>query len=493
MKILTAKSFFPLMLALLATATMAQTTPTFKKFTPKENGYYTNSLPSLPVPAKPSTQQHGIPLGAHANDIIALQNARAMQHMGVKPPVAPPSDPVLLQEFMRNQRREYQEAESKRRMHQEVLDDLNERRNDDASREDAFYASERFKADNASYWKAKQQLSDMLAGRTPMSLKDAFYILENAYGNTYLSYEEYSFTLKKSGDFIKQWLNENGHNTRDNQALHFGIQAFMRDTLTVSKLSIEPSGVSKTHHLPFVYDYQDFRAEEDFRNYFVTKTLATGAGQCNSLPAAYLLLAEQLGAKAYLSFAPLHSFIKFPDKAGNMHNYEPTSHLEIADQWYAEHLYISQDAYRNRLYLDTLGNRQIVASAMMDLAFGYMRKNGVADGQFIIECVRDGMPYFPGKASVQGWLLRSAVLANALHRTLEQHSIRDLKDIQKSPQAVEIYQYMLVVEQKLKDLGYNELPTQLYDQLMQQQDVKGRAQKEKHDTKTKRDLFSTFK
>ena len=31
----------------------------------------------------------------------------------------------------------------------------------------------------------------------------------------------------------------------------------------------------------------------------------------------------------------LHSFIKFPDNNGNIHNYEPTSHFEISDQWYA--------------------------------------------------------------------------------------------------------------------------------------------------------------
>ena len=35
--------------------------------------------------------------------------------------------------------------------------------------------------------------------------------------------------------------------------------------------------------------------------------------------------------KTYLSYAPLHSFIKFPDNGGGIHNYEPTSHFEISD------------------------------------------------------------------------------------------------------------------------------------------------------------------
>jgi hypothetical protein len=164
-------------------------------------------------------------------------------------------------------------------------------------------------------------------------------------------------------------------------------------------------------HTPFTYDYEDFRAEEDFRNYFVTKTLATGTGQCNSLPTTYLLLAEQMGVKAYLSYAPLHSFIKFPDAEGTIHNYEPTNHFEISDQWYAQHLNISQQAYKSKIYLDTLDKKQIVAAAMMDLAYGYMRKHGVADGTFISECVADAIQFFPRKtANIQGWLCEARSL-----------------------------------------------------------------------------------
>ena len=303
-------------------------TPTFKKFRPTDNGgYYVDSADQYIQ--KSGDLQTSNPMGTHANNVIAQQNARAMQQMGYRQPVFPPSDPTLAHEFIVNQ---YKESYGQQAELNEVLNDLNEIRNDEfLRRKSNYYSSVKFKTESASYWKAKALLGNMLSGKTPLSLKDAFYILENAYDNTHLSYAEYNSVLKKSAQFIKQWLNENGHNTDDNRALHFGIQSFMRDTLAVSKLIQEPSGVSKTRHLPFTYDYVDFRAEEDFRNYFVTKTLATGTGQCNSLPTTYLLLAEQLGAKTYLSFAPLHSFIKFPDNGGGIHNYEPTSHFEISD------------------------------------------------------------------------------------------------------------------------------------------------------------------
>lgn len=465
-------------------------TPTFKKFSATDNkAYYINSSQGY---ISQLGNQQIIPMGSHANQILAQQNANAMRQMGYRSPVVPPSDPALMGEFMRSQYNAYLQQTQQSN---ELLNDLNELRNDDLLRRQSnYYSSEKFKTESASYWKAMALLENMLLGKTPLSLKDAFYTLENAYGDIHLNYAEYNSILKKSAAFIQQWLKEHGHSATDNTTLHFGIQSFMRDTLTISKLIQEPSGVSKSMHMPFTYDYIDFRAEEDFRNYFVTKTLATGTGQCNSLPTTYLLLAEQLGVKAYLSYAPLHSFIKFPDNNGIIHNYEPTSHFEISDQWYASQLGISQQAYKSKIYLDTLNKKQIVAAAMLDLAYGYLRKHGVADGVFISECVQKAMPYFPGQvANVQGWLLRSTLLTSKLHRILQRDGIRDLKDIDKSPEGKEVYNHLKSIDQLLDELGYDELPTNQYEQLMRQQDTKGRKQKETVNTKTKRDLFTNFK
>jgi hypothetical protein len=489
MKFLVLMPFVAIPLVMCA-QTKTPETPTFKKFTPTEiNGYYTNSTQST---YQSDEQQSSYPMGTHADNIVAQQNTRAMQQMGYKPRVVPPSDPVLAHQFIVNQSKQTygQQAELN-----EILNELNEIRSDDIQRTNSnYYSSEKFKTESASYWKAKALLNNMLSGKTPLSLKDAFYILENAYGNTQLSYTEYNSILKNSTQFIQDWLKEHGHSTTDNSSLHFGIQSFMRDTLTVSKLIQEPSGISKTMHVPFTYDYVDFRAEEDFRNYFVTKTFATGTGQCNSLPTTYLLLAEQLGAKAYLSYAPLHSFIKFPDNKGSIRNYEPTSHFEISDQWYVNQLRISQEAYESKIYLDTLNKKQVVAAAMMDLAYGYLRKHGVADGAFISECVQDAIQYFPGKvANVQGWLLRSTLLTAKLDRILQRDGIRDLKDIDKSPEAKEVYNQLKSIDQLLDELGYDELPTNMYEQLIQEQNAKGRLQKENTDTKTKRDLFTSYK
>ena len=88
------------------------------------------------------------------------------------------------------------------------------------------------------------------------------------------------------------------------------------------------------------------------------------------MPAIYLILAEALGVKAYLSTAPEHSFIKYPDKNGNIVNYEPTSNWKISDKWYVDNMAISAQAVRNHIYLDTFNKRQIIADQMLSLAIG---------------------------------------------------------------------------------------------------------------------------
>ncbi len=336
-----------------------------------------------------------------------------------------------------------------------------------------------------------QNLNDMLSGKRKLSVADAYFEIENAYGNSYLSQKEYNETIKQSVNFIRAWLVENNYNLKDNDALHFGIQKFMSETLSVKKNTPDSkSPPEKITHLPFFYDYNDFTAEKDFRNYFSTKCLATGSGQCNSLPAVYSALAEGLGAKSYLTFAPQHSFIKYPDDKGNIHNYEPTSNWKISDEWYADNMFISPTAKATGIYLDTLNRKQVVASCLLDLAFGYMKKFGAADGEFVKECVSTSMKYFPKGNNIEAYFVYSSLLARQLDRKLNETNITDLKDISKSPEAQKLYQALIQNEEAIKNLGYQDTPESLYQELMQQHEFKGRQQSEKNISgKEKRNLF----
>lgn len=286
-------------------------------------------------------------------------------------------------------------------------------------------------------------------------------------------------------------MQQNGFNINDNEAKNMALQKLMSDTLTITIAS--PDGIKAKQtitHYPYFYDYEDFKGEKDYRNFFTTKCLATGSGQCNSLPAVYAGYAEKLNAKCYLAFAPLHSFIKYPAKNGKIHSYEPTSNWNISDKWYEDNLFISAKAKASGIYLDTLNKKQIIANCMNDLAFGYMQKFGAADGVFIKDCVATAMQYFPKKNNIEAYFIYSSLLARQLYQVMDENKITNLRDIQKVPAAVKLYNALLQNEEAIKNMGYQELPEQLYDELMQQHEFKGRKQAAKNkDGKQKRDLF----
>lgn len=434
-------------------------------------------------------------MGGNAGNIINQQNRQAMQMMGYQPPVVPPSDPQQFHQFMMNQYNQSVNANKNYEQHQELLKILNEINAEEKGKRfnPAYYTSADFTAKTKSYTDALQYLKDMLAGKKQLSVKDAYFAMENAYGDSYLSQKEYSENIKQSVNFIKKWLMQNGYDVKDNMALHYGIQKFLRDTLAFTVTSPDNMKPPQTiTHFPFFYDYNDFKGEKDFRNYFTTKCLATGSGQCNSLPAVYIMLAEGLGATFYLAFAPHHSFVKYPDNKGKVHSYEPTSSWNISDRWYEDNMFISAEAKRSGIYLDTLNKKQIVANCLLDLAFGYLNKFGAADGKFIQECIVTAIDHFPNTHNITAYFLYSSMLARMLDQELYLNNITDLKDINKSPRAVELFNKLKKNEETIKALGYQDTPEQLYEEVMQLHEFRGKKQEEKKITgKEKRNLFLT--
>ena len=359
------------------------------------------------------------------------------------------------------------------------------------SKED-YWKSPEFAQQTKAYSDAFDKLKDMLTGKTPLSVKDAYYEIENANGNTYLSKEEYDLQIKKSSNFIRQWLVENKYSLKNNISLHFGIQKFMSDTLTIGKKhNKEMPGIKPETHLGFYYDYQDYKAQKDERSYYVTKTFATGNGQCHTLPIVYLILAEQLGAKTYLSYAPIHSFIKYPDNKGNIHNYEVTTNWQISDQWYKENFNIKSLAIKKVIYLNTMNSQQIVACAMLDLASSYDKKFGITDGSFIAQCVDYAINYFPNKeANITAWLLRVKVANIKLNRIAKNNPDKTKEEIENIPEAKALINDLNLLETKIESLGYEPIPEAIYDKMLQNQENKANLQDLKQlDNLKKRDLF----
>jgi|GEM_PF-1029145 len=405
----------------------------------------------------------------HANTIIQRTN----QHMRS-------NAPATQEDIIANVER--QKQEQKLKYLADLLNDIS--RNQPHYTPD-FMQSADFLKESVPFWSAFNKLRDMLEGKIPFSLKDAFFIYETAYGQRYLSYEEYTSILKESVAFIRQWAKENHRNLNLPEDAHYCIQKFMRDTLSVRQ------PMMKTH-FPFFYDYSDPRGTQDIRSQHVNKTLATGTGQCHTLPVTYSLLAEGIGVSCYISYAPHHSFIKYPDNKGFLLNYEPTSHWHLSDQYYEDWLHIKSEAKISGIYLDTLNPKMIVAACIMDLAFGYENRIGVADGKFMTECIDYAMQYFPKEANIQGHLLRGLIITTKLERLMRKQGISDIHRMDEVPGALELYNQLGETTLKIESLGHQDIPEEVYEKLVKEHEQKGRIQAVKNiDTKVKRNQFVT--
>lgn len=417
---------------------------------------------------------------------IAQQNRQLMQQLGHTPPptqaeIAAAQQKHLLGKAPELSAREQQLAELK--------NILNEVKNINTGMQKmGYYEQPAFKTDYIKYQTTLANFKQILSnGAQNISLADAIYQSEAAFGKLHLTFKEYKRNIALSAAFIKQWMRENNLPLNNAEAIHLAIQTFMGETMHITDTNLLGFGAVPHTHKPFMYDYIDYRGEKDLRNYFLTKTLATGTGQCNTLPRVYLVLAEALHVEAYLTFAPQHSFIKYKNNKGIIQNYEPTIHWHMTDQDYMEEMPIMSAATQNAIYLDTLNKQQIIASLVIDLAYNFMREHWLADGTFINECINLGMLYFNNS---EGLLLKNMLLASQLERTLAREKITNLNDIENNPKALKVFNAYKESEANMEALGIQDYPESKYQAMLAKHDKRGKLQAAKHiDTKSKRSLF----
>lgn len=462
-------------------------TPDEPQFTGSFNtaGYYFNStIQASQVNTWVQPNMYG---ENNAGMIINQTNNQSKQAMGFPTmPIIPFSDPVQRHEQIINEYNSDRRAESTEVLKQKhLLEVLNE-----VHTESSRYGNSTNKNNTAvaeSYQKAYTQVNNMLTGKNNLSFINASYYTETAYGDPYMDYTEYKKNILQSAEFIKKWLKENNAPAVA-QNIHFAIQQFMGDTMSVTMTPADSKESKQTiTHYPFKYDYEDYDGKTDYRNYFSTKCLATGTGQCNSMPIVYLQLCEALGVKGYLTFAPFHSFIKYQNEKGNVINYEPTSHWTIPDKWYQDNLGVTPQAKAKGIYLDTLNRKQAVANTLVDLAISYMLKAPNPDSAFVMKCLTTAQKYFPKNNNVYIYLAKSSLLSRQLDKALRKHGVKDLGEVKNHADTNNLYNSLMQNENILTELGYQELPQEVYDEMIKYQKNKTNAP----NAKVKKSLFKT--
>lgn len=413
-----------------------------------------------------------------------LQNLEYRQKFGHDPQ---PTQQSIAEAQERQRNGKAPELSPREKMMKQVNESLieDQKRNTDMVQSD-HYNSPEFIADLPNYTGAIDFIREMLEGKRKLSVKDAYYKAEAAFGRLQLTYEEYNTLIKSNADFIRQWLVENKYDLKNPEKLHFGIQEFMSDTLYITVNG------KRVRHVPYYYDYIDFQAKDDKHNYFVTKTLATGTGQCHTFPVMYLILAEALGVDAYLAYNPKHSFIRFRNNNGTVISYETTVDRFMGDAFYSQSMPVMAIAQKNKIYTHNMTKKQVVASVLYDLAANFIEEHWVSDQQIIKQCVEIAKPYFPQHGYVNGTEshLWKKIYARDLNAMVEARKITTESEMKKYPEIMKAYLLYVEYVKKIRALGVQDIPAEEELRMAEYMDTKGRLQTAKGiKSKEKRSLF----
>lgn len=236
------------------------------------------------------------------------------------------------------------------------------------------------------YDKAFVEMSDMLDGKKPLSIRKAVFMAEWAYLDGNLDYEkDFCEPVKKGADYLKRMIVAN-HWEKYKTAKQIALCNFF----------FYPC--SGNFHKPFEYDFENEFPEDDWHYQLVSRTIKTHKGQCRSLPWTFKLYAEELGANVFLTRAPRHCFIIYKDE-DNLFP-EDWVNVEITARQYQptwaikEHFSISDSAIIVGTYLKPITDIQSVACQLADLALGYYHKYKCYDG-FTLKCAEISLKYYP--------------------------------------------------------------------------------------------------
>lgn len=318
------------------------------------------------------------------------------------------------------------------------------------------------------YRKAFDKLSAM--NPDDFSIKETTFIIENAFYEEQKDYEEFNQIVKETGDFLHKKMDELGYDRKSNLAKNLILFQFFSDTLELKKENLK--------HLPFKYDFDDYWGAEDWTKMFVHKLLETGSGQCNSLPRLYLILAEEIGAEAFLTLSPNHSYIKFRDEENNWYNVELTNGMFTLDSFVLQSGYIKSEALQNGIYMEPLSSKQLLSQLLTDFASGYTHKFGY--DPFIKEVADKALELDP--KSVNASMVNSNFLTIQFENAVKQIGVnprdnKDLQNIRFYPPIIEMLNQTNEQYRKIDDSGYEYMPAQAYQkwlddlqQAKQQQD-----------------------
>ncbi|HEX5152215.1 MAG TPA: hypothetical protein VFW07_12260 [Parafilimonas sp.] len=287
------------------------------------------------------------------------------------------------------------------------------------------------------------------------SFKESVLLVENTFNNISLSNKNFDEIINTWLTFTKDYYVSNNYNhdyrfdDSTNYFLNLSLFASLFDTLNFNQnpaVQLEP----------FRYSFIDPLGKQDWSNMFVTKLLATHEGNCHSLAYLYKILADEVGAKCWLSLAPNHIYIKnYSEKIG-WYNTELTNGTFPTDAWEMVTGYVNPEAIKSGLYMDTLSNQQSIALCVLDLAKEYEFQTHNYYNGFILKCCDLVLQYHP--VNPMALLLKAETLKKVWLKEKEE----------KFPKPTVTINEMQNAYITLAKLGYREMPEKMYQQWLKE-------------------------
>jgi hypothetical protein len=301
------------------------------------------------------------------------------------------------------------------------------------------------------YWTAFDELSKMTD--STFSVQRANFLVENAFYENQGDYESFDKVITQIGQFLNWKMEELNYDKNNNLHKNLILFQFFSDTLKIESKNLE--------HLPFKYEFDDYMGHNDWSNMFVEKLLQSNKGQCHSLPLLYLILAEEINAKAYLSFSPNHSYIKFQDNNEKWINVELTNGMLTTDAFILQSGYMKAEALQNKIYMQPLTEKQLLSEMMVDLAKGYSVKFGY--DEFVEQVIDKAIELYPNNVFAQ--MVKSDYRTLRFHYVAQQLELNqdNFQNLKYYPKAIELFKQRNEQYDLVDNLGYEDMPLEDYE------------------------------
>lgn len=302
---------------------------------------------------------------------------------------------------------------------------------------------------------AYNELVQMLEGKKELDLKRAVFLSEDAFFGNQMKYEDYKKSVQEMALLIQMHMSKKGLPTNNTDAINYMTYEYMTDTL---QLPVTWQEKTLTTY-PKTYDFDDPFGYEDPAHLFVTKLMMENSGQCKSLPLLYLILIEALGGEAYLSLSPNHSYIKCKSEKGVWYNIELTNGMLTSDSWVVGSGYVKAEAVKSGIYLDTLNKKQVIANCLVDLAQYYSYRYGGYD-EFVLKCVNKALEYH--STNINAIQVKSDYYTMLMQHVAQQVKAPTPQHLKGNKEAMKVYEQMNKLYALLDDLGFENMPEQVY-------------------------------